>query len=256
MNRPAGLGAALGIEIRKFLSARLPMVTAAMVVVGAAAIASSVVLAAAGGSPDLVAKLGPLAAQGGWAGYLSAATQVTSAGGFLACGVVASWAYGREFTDGTIAGLYALPVRRTTIAGAKLTAYLAWALAASVLLAAALPLVGLVAGFGTLGPAELGALWRLAALTPLTALMAVPAAWIATLTRGPLGGIAATVVLVASAQILVLSGAGEWFPPAVPALWAMAPAATNPAALPIALWWPVLATLLTLGSWRRLQLDH
>lgn len=256
MNRAAAWSAAFRVEVRKFISARLPMVTAAMVVIGVAAISCSVVLAAAGGSTELVSKLGPLAAQGGWAGYLAAATQVTSAGGFLACGVVVSWSHGREFSDGTIAGLYALPVRRTAVASAKLVVYLAWALVVALLLTVALAVVGLAAGFGTLAAADVGTLLRLAALLPLTALMAVPAAWIATLARGPLGGIAATVVLVATAQIVVLSGAGASFPPAVPALWAMTPDATAPAVMLIALWWPALAAVLVLGRWSRLQLDR
>ena len=106
-------------------------------------------LAAASGDPQLVAKLGP-AATHDWTGFLLAAAQITGAGGLLGFGVVLSWMFGREFGDGTITGLFALPVRRSTIALAKLLIYTVWAIAISLSLAALLVIVGLVAGLGPL----------------------------------------------------------------------------------------------------------
>ncbi|WP_022889398.1 ABC transporter permease [Agromyces italicus] len=256
MNRREALGAALGVEGRKLLAARVPLVAAALLIVGVVAICLVVVVTAASGPSALIAKLGPLAGRGGWPGLTSAAMQVTAAGGFLACGTVAGWLFGREFAEGTVAGLFALPVRRADVAMGKLLVYLAWALVVAMLLPAALVVAGLAAGFGAPGSEELAALARLAVLMPLTALMATPAALIATLARGLLGGIAATVVLVASAQVFVLSGVGAWFPPAAPALWAMAPDQANTTATLVALWLPVVSAVLIVVAWRRLQLDR
>ncbi|UXM91328.1 ABC transporter permease [Paenarthrobacter sp. JL.01a] len=56
--------------------------------------------------------------------------------------------HGREFTDGTISGLFALPVRRTTIALAKLMVYAGWAIVMAVVLTMTLLGLGLVLGFG------------------------------------------------------------------------------------------------------------
>ena len=61
--------------------------------------------------PQLLAKLGPVA-DGDWHGFLLGAAQITGAGGLGGFAVVLAWMFGREFGDGTIAGLFALPVRR------------------------------------------------------------------------------------------------------------------------------------------------
>ncbi|GAA1783132.1 ABC transporter permease [Agromyces lapidis] len=247
---------AVSVEGRKLLAARVPLVTALLFVAGVTAICTSVTTAVASGSTELVAKLGPLVADGGWTGYLSSATQVIGAAGFLACGVVLSWSFGREFAEGTITGLFALPIGRAMIATAKLLVFLAWAIAVSALSTAAIVLGGLATGLGSPDTGAVESLGRIFVLIVLTALMAVPAAWVATLTRGLLGGIAATIALVASAQILVISGAGAWYPPAAPALWAMSPASVDGAALPVSLLFPLLFAALTLVAWRRLQLDR
>lgn len=41
--------------------------------------------------------------------------------------VVVAWTVGREFTDGTVVGLFAIAASRGQIAQAKLLAYLCWA---------------------------------------------------------------------------------------------------------------------------------
>ena len=177
-------------------------------------------LAAGSGDPQLIAKLGPAASRD-WNGFLLAAAQITSAGGLLGFGVVLSWMFGREFGDGTITGLFALPVRRSTIALAKLLVYGAWAAAMSLCLGILLLLVGLIAG---LGPQDAGtwmALLRQVALGILTAAIAIPAAWAATLGRSVLAGVSVAIGLVVIAQVSVLAGAGGWMPLASPALWAM-----------------------------------
>ncbi len=63
---------------------------------------------------------------GDWNGFLLGAAQITGAGGLGGFAVVLAWMFGREFGDGTITGLFALPVRRTTIALAKLIVYVVW----------------------------------------------------------------------------------------------------------------------------------
>ena len=67
--------------------------------------------------------------------------------------------FGREFGDGTITGLFALPVRRSTIALAKLLVYSVWAIVMSLSLAALLVIVGLIAGLGPLDSGHLGGSW-------------------------------------------------------------------------------------------------
>jgi ABC-2 type transport system permease protein len=251
-----GLAAATSVELRKTVRSRVPLVTALIVVIGIAAICLSTAVAATSGSAEIVAKLGPVVAAGGWAGYLSAALQVIGAGAAGASGILLSWSFGREFGEGTITGLFALPVTRAEIAVGKFASYLAWSVVIALAVTAVILGGGVAAGFGTLSASDLSVAVRLPALVVLTALMALPVAWVATVSRGLLGGIAATIVLVVSAQVLVFSGSGPWFPPAAPALWAVHPDATGGIAVAVGLLLPAVFGVLTVVAWRRLQLDH
>ncbi len=251
-----GLAAATSVELRKALRSRVPMVTALIVIVGVTAICLSTAVAATSGSAEIVAKLGPVVAAGGWAGYLNAALQVIGAGAAGASGILLSWSFGREFGEGTITGLFALPVTRAEIAASKFVVFVAWSVAIAVTVTAVVLGGGMVAGFGALSAADVSVAARLPVLVVLTALMAVPVAWVATLSRGLLGGIAATIVLVVSSQVLVFSGSGPWFPPAAPALWALQPTATAGIALAVGLLVPAVFSVLTVIAWGRLQLDR
>jgi len=251
-----GLGAAISVEGRKMLAARVPVVTAILLIAGVTAICLSTTVATTSGSPDIIAKLGPLVAAGGWPGYLNAGLQVTAAGSAGACGILLSWSFGREFSEGTISGLFTLPVSRVAVASAKLIVYVLWCIASAVAVTGVLILAGLVVGLGAMSVADVGVVVRLPLLMLMTACMVIPAAWVSTLSRGLLGGIAVTIGLVASTQVLVFTGAGPWYPPAAPALWALQPTQTNGSAALVGLLLPAVFVFLTGLAWRRLQLDR
>lgn len=252
-----GWRAALGAEARKAVAARA-MVGLTVALVGGITVLSLVMIVAARrGRTDLTAKLGPIADLPGWAGYLAAAQQITAAGTVLGFGVALSWLFGREFADRTVTGLLALPVTRPAIALAKLVTYAIWAVLIATALTLALLGGGLAIGLGRPGRADWLIVGREWALVALSALVAVPVGWVATLTRGLLGGIAATVALIVSAQIVVLgAGAGGWFPVAAPALWALAPGTVSWTQLALAAALPLGFGFATLLSWQRLQLDR
>lgn len=173
---------AVWAEAVKLAGSTVGRVGSIAIVLGISLLSGAILLAAASGDPQLVAKLGPGATHD-WTGFLLAAAQITGAGGLLGFGVVLSWMFGREFGDGTITGLFALPVSRSTIALAKLLIYTVWALAVSLSLAALLVIVGLVAGLGALTADSRVALVRQVALGAMTAAIAAPVAWAATLGR-------------------------------------------------------------------------
>jgi ABC-2 type transport system permease protein len=102
----------------------------------------------------------------------------------------------------------------------------------------------------------IAALGRLLALTLLTALLALPAAWLATLGRGLLPGIATTVATLVAAQVMVVAGTGAWFPPAAPALWALTPDTVTPAQLSLVPAVSAAFVVLTTQAWAELQLDR
>jgi len=171
--------------------------------------------------------------------------------------VVLSWIFGREFGDGTITGLFALPVRRSTIAVAKLLVYATWAVTMSLCLAALLLLIGLIAGLGPLNTETWTALARQVGLGIMTAAIAAPVAWAATLGRSVLAGVSVAIALVVIAQVSVLAGAGGWMPLAAPALWAISSGqAVTLLQLGLVLPYVGVFILVVASAWRMMQLDR
>ncbi|MCE5289417.1 MAG: ABC transporter permease [Nocardiaceae bacterium] len=246
--------AALQVEAIKLIRSTVGIVATISLVVGITALCGGMMAAVASGDPQLTAKLGPDASLD-WAGLLSAAAQITGAGGLLGFAVVAAWLFGREFADGTITSLFALPVSRSAIAAAKLVGFALWAAAVSLLLGLGILLLGIVLGFGVPDSAVLAALGRQTVLGIFSAAVAVPVAWVATATRSLLGGVACGIFLVVIAQVGVLVGAGQWMPIAAPALWAMSGGA-DAGGLVIAATFSAAAVLATLWSWHRLELNR
>jgi len=261
MTRFQLLGAAITTEALKIRRARVGVATLIMLDIGIAVVCVAAVLGARSDDAALAAKLGPLVAEGGWAGYLSASAQVTAVAGLLGFGVVLAWQFGREFSDGTVTGLFAIPVPRRIMAAAKLLVYMCWAFVVSSGLVVSLLIGGASLGLGLPGSDIWSLLARQYGLALLTAGLAVPAAWAATLGRGLLAGIASIIAVIMLAQIAVFTGLGAWFPFAAPGLWA-ATAGGGPHSLvsagQLTLVAPVAAAFagLTLQAWHRLQLDR
>ena len=230
--------------------------TGALLAVGVTVLAAAMVLAARSGDAEILAKLGPQAASGDWPAFLSVAVQVTSAAGVLAFGVGSSWLYGREFADGTIPGLFGLPVSRGAIAGAKMVVYLAWAVVVAVALVVFLLVAGVAVGLGAPDADTLVGLTRQLALGVLTALIAVPCGWAASLGRGLLPGIATAVGILVVSQVSVIADFASWVPFVAPAFWAIHPDATTAIALLVVPVVPVVFGVATVLVWRRLQLDR
>lgn len=249
--------AALWAEAVKLAGSTVGRVASVAIVAGISVLSASMLLAAATTTdPQLLAKLGPVAA-GDWRGFLLGAAQITGAGGLGGFAVVLAWMFGREFGDGTISGLFALPVRRATIALAKLIVYSVWAVAMSVLLALVLALVGLLAGLGPIGSGTVEMLARQAALGAISIAITLPVAWAATLARSVLGGVSVAIVLVVVAQVSVLAGLGGWMPLAAPALWAISLGITvSPVQLALLVPFGAIFVVLVAQSWRRMQLDR
>lgn len=258
------LVAALAVEARKALASRVMWTATALLVVGIATLTATLVLAAEAGNEQVLSQLGPLAELEGWARLIGAATQISSAAVLLGFGVVLSWMLGREFADGTVSGLFALPVGRGTVAAAKLLVFWLWSVLVGVALVVAVALLGYAVGSGPLdgsaaaglGGSAAAALARLLVLVILSGLLAVPAGWVATLGRGLLPGIATAIVLVIIAQVAVIAGSGAWFPVAAPALWAIEPAAVSIGQLALVPSVPLVFGALTVRAWGRLELDR
>ncbi|MEV0395277.1 ABC transporter permease [Polymorphospora rubra] len=250
------LTAALHVELRKLAASRVMRATTVLVVAGITVLSTALTAAATAGNEQIIAQIGPHADAGGWDLLTGVVAQVTAAGGLLGFGVALSWLVGREFADATITGLFALPVSRRLLVLAKLLSHLVWAVLVAAVLTTVVALAGTLLGLGAWNTDVVTALGRQFALTVLSALVATPAAWAATLGRGPLPGIATTIGLIVVAQVAVVAGAGAWLPVAAPALWALQPGTVAPAQLALVAVVPVGFAALTVTAWTRLQLDR
>jgi ABC-2 type transport system permease protein len=246
----------VAVEGRKAASSRVLVATGALLVGGVGTLAGVMTAAARGGNEQIAAQLADLADAEPWPQLVGAASQITAAGGLLAFGVALSWLVGREFADRTIAGLFALPVSRAQVALAKLAVFAGATVPVALMLTAVVFVIGLASGLGAPDPDTWSGLARLFLLTVLTGFLAWPAAWVATLGRGLLPGIAATVVLIVTAQVLAVAGTGAWFPVAAPALWAVDPDGVRVAQLTLVAVVPAASAALTVHAWSRLELDR
>lgn len=250
------LAPAIATEARKAITSRVLRWTTGLLIAAVLALVAGILAAKNLNDPQLTAKLGPLAELEGWPALLGVAAQITAAGVMPALGIGLSWIIGREFAEGTITGLFALPVPRWGIALAKLIVYAVWVLVVAIILTSALLLLGLVLGYGAPAFDEWGTLGRHVPLTVLVGLTAAPAAWAATLGRGLLPGIATTIGLLVIAQVMAFTGVGAWFPLVTPALWAIDPTAVSGVQLALVPSIPLVFGALTLSAWHRLQLDR
>lgn len=250
------MNAPLRMEALKLTHSLVGLIASLATVLGTLAVLGGITLGIAGGNAQLIAKAGPAAAQN-WAGLIAGAAQIIAVTAILGFGIVLAWMFAREFTEGTITGLFALPYGRDRIAMAKLIVYAAWATLTAAALLTGVLVLGLLLGYGLPDASTWGSLARVGALALLSAAIAAPIAWIATVTRSLLAAVGATIALVVTAQVGALAGAGGWMPIAAPALWAMSGGRdVNGPQLLLALAVGPAAALLTTATWNRLQLDR
>jgi ABC-2 type transport system permease protein len=155
-----------------------------------------------------------------WPSFLDLLSQAMGVGGVLVFGFVASWLFGREYSDGTAKDLLALPASRTGILNAKFACYVLWCAGlalGNLLLGAAVGAVLALPGWET--AFLVAGLKSYGVTTLLTAALGTPVGFFALAGRGylaPLGVVAVTLVL---AQIIAALGAGAYFPWALPGLY-------------------------------------
>lgn len=152
--------------------------------------------------------------------YIDLLTQAVGVGGVLLFGFVASWVFGREYSDGTVKDLLALPTSRSRIIQAKFILYIIWCLALAISNLLTMGLICLVTQLETSNwPLIFKSLAHYFLTFILTIQLGFPVAFVALLGRGylaPLGFVAITLVL---SQIIAASGLGHYFPWSIPGLY-------------------------------------
>lgn len=253
-----GIGAAWSVELIKLRRSVVSrVVTPLLVLIIPLASVGSVALARSPNLPGTAAgkfsafATGPLAeAQLGVCGQILSVA-VLAAGGFAL-----AWSFGREFGDGTVGALFGLAVPRPAIALAKGLLLICW-LVACVLAGVGLTIVASLLLGGHLDSHA----WSVAGVATGAGLLgvglALPFGWVATLTRSSLGTVGVLIGLVAVTQVVVVLGAGTWFPYAVGSLWAgaggpQAAAAIGPGSVLLTAAVAPAALAVTAWSWSRL----
>ncbi len=214
------------VETRKAIRSRMPLWTALGSLFLPLGISFLIIVAR---NPAVFQKLGLVTAKANllafasidWSSYLSLYCQMIAVGGFFLLILIVSWIFGREFADGTLKDLLAVPVQRSSILLAKFAVVAAW----SVFLTAVIFISGLVMGtiIGLPG-SSVGAIAKGSALVLATACLVIPVALpfalFASIGRGYLLPIALAILAVVAANLVIVLGWGEFFPWAVPGLFA------------------------------------
>jgi ABC-2 type transport system permease protein len=233
----------LWIEMRKALRSKLPLYTALGSLLIPLAMAFLLFVSR---NPDISRQMGLISTKATlmsdtastWPAYLALFSQILAMGGMILFVLAISWVFGREFTDGTLKDLLAVPVPRSSILLAKFIVVALWSAALAALL------FGLGLGLGTLFHLPGGSTVILlqgcarAAITAGLVIAAMlPFAFFASLGRGYLLPIGVCFMVLILANLVMAAGWGEYFPWAILALYAQ-----GKQALPLASFVIVLLT--------------
>lgn len=185
------------IELRKAIRSRMPLWTALGSLFMPLGIAFLIFVSK---NPEISHKLGLISAKANliaysatdWPAYLGLFGLIIAAGGLLLFSLVISWMFGREFTDGTLKDMLAVPVQRSSILLAKFIVVAVW----SAVLTMVILIVGLVMGaIIKLPGGSISVIFQGSARVGMTACLVIaavmPFAFLASVGRGyllPIGG--------------------------------------------------------------------
>ncbi|MCV0404550.1 MAG: ABC transporter permease [Chloroflexi bacterium] len=234
--------AALWAELAKFRRSPMPLITTLAIAVGIPILAMVDVFVDSDIDPT-------------WLDLFNASSATSATGALIGFGVLIAWLFGREFVEGTITGLFAIPIGKPVIAGAKLALFLVWALVTGGALLAVISGIGM---FLDLGAFDWTAAIRQLLVTTCTAVLVTPCALIATATRSYFAPIGSVIGIGVLARIAVSTSIGDWFPFSAPAMWASTGSAIadaeTVAQLGIVLLTGGVFAWFVLRYWRRLRL--
>jgi ABC-2 type transport system permease protein len=231
------------IEQRKAIRSRMPLWTALGSMFMPLGIAFLIFVSK---NPEVSQKLGLISAKADliayaatdWPAYLGLSGQIVAAGGFLILVFAISWVFGREFADGTLKDMLAIPVQRSNILLAKFIVVAVW----SVGLTLVVFIAGLVTGAMLKLPGgSVQVILQYSPLVLITACLVIgvvmPFALFASVGRGYLLPIAVGGLLLMMANLTAIIGWGEYFPYAVPMFYAMGKTQLGPVS-----YWIVILT--------------
>jgi ABC-2 type transport system permease protein len=246
----------LWIETRKALRSRMPLWTALGSLFMPLGIAFLIFVSK---NPDISHKLGLVSAKANlvaysatdWPAYLVLFGQLIAAGGFILFILIISWVFGREFTDGTLKDMLAVPVPRSSILLAKFLLVAIW----SAGLVLVILVVGMIMG-GIIGlpGSSLGVILHGSAILAITAglsiVLVMPFALFASMGRGYLLPIGMAVLTLMLTNLVAIAGWGEYFPWAIAGLYVQGKTPLTPASYWIVILTGLVGMLATYFWWK------
>jgi len=217
MNAIRRFTSTLSTEFMKLRRSKITWVTLAFYAVGPLAAALFMIIIK---NPDFARHAGLVnqkahlaVSTADWPSYLSLILEMAVMFGMILIGVIISYVFGREYTEGTAKNMLALPMRREWFVCGKFVVTVAWF--GSIVTAVVAEAMGI--GFLLKLPGyDAALLWttilNIAATSALALLLSTVFGWIAVATKGYLAPIGATMLALILANVFARTGWGKWFP--------------------------------------------
>lgn len=221
-------------ELKKALRSRLPLFTTLGYLFLPLGIAFLIFISK---NPDISRKLGLISAKANlmadtatnWPTYLELFAQMIAVGGFFLFVLIISWVFGREFADGTLKDMLAVPVQRSSILLAKFILVTVWSLALTFIILIFALVMGAIID---LPQGSVTVLLQGSALVTMTTCLVIavilPFALFASVGRGYLLPMGVAILTLIVANFVVIAGWGDYFPWAVPGLHAQGKGTLTP----------------------------
>ncbi len=244
------------IELRKAIRSRMPLWTALGSLFMPLGVAFLIFVSK---NPQISQKLGLISAKANlvayagtdWAAYLGMVGLLIAAGGLILFVLCISWVFGREFADGTVKDMLAVPVQRGSILLAKFIVVAAWSAMLTVVMLIAGLLMGAVIRLpgGSSQVIIQGSAVVLVAAC-LAIVVVLPFALFASVGRGYLLPVSLAVLILMMTNLVAVIGRAEYFPWAVPGLYVQGKSPLAPVSYWIVIFTGLIGMIATYLWWK------
>lgn len=250
------------IELRKAIRSKMPLWTGFGSLVMPIGIAFLIFVAR---NPAFSQNLGLISAKANllvysttdWPTYLGLSGAILAAGGFFLFVLTISWVFGREFADGTLKDMLAVPVQRASILLAKFIVVAAWSVLQTLLILIVALIMG---GIIRLPGGSLAVILQGSAVVVMAGCLAIavatPFAFFASVGRGYLLPLGVALLMAMMTNLVALAGWGEYFPWAVPGLYAQGKSALTPLSYWIVVLTGLAGMIATYSWWKFADQNH